>query len=1253
MKPVRMCVALAALCVAEAALAAVANTYTLAPSDSSGGIAPTNAWTWADSGNWGGTDYPRLAGDAADLNAEGLSTASRFLMLPTGGIDLGGIKGRDTTSFPIILIVGDELRIDNKGYTGNVPINPGRIGGYDRTQIFATLNVKNETSGHFLLAGDWRMTNGNGKVTLSTGNIQYRADWYANSGSPVREQEFDVKEVLASWYVVEFFAPRGTSAELMGKWDLTGGSPYVKRVSGNNGTDLPAGTTVTGLGIQDGTFLKRIFNNDWLELSKPVTLTASANDLTFAAFAPSFHTVIPKWTDNAASSVGFKSNKYRPEDDLRIEIETLTAGDAGNLGNGKEFPITVSQSSFYPGTVILHDTSGAYKRVRIEKAHLELVPDVTTKFFENATGFYFKETASELRVTVTNAAKTASMHSISNFVGTLVKDGEGTLETGFEEAANAGTVVVEAGRLVLTNVSDAATATLAKLCVSNGATFALASGCALSVSSFDIQPGAVIDGAITLFVSGGVGAIPEGVTLANGAVLAVSGTDGSIVKSRPASVTPGDLGNPAFWFNTDDPEHDMEYYVEGSVTNVTRWNDCRAKSDALGDYRYMIANNLPAVLTVKSFSTDGYASLISKPCVLMERSDVSSDISKAHGMVWDSTVSGIRAVFVVRNHDRKTRNDSAAGGVLLGWWGDGLGDFARTGDPLINQTSGSENVRNGEFFVNGRSVPSDYEIGQTFDYADLGYQQVASLIEAYPTGMGASANAMGYSGNANARYAGAERIYECIVYTNELTYAERMKVREYLSAKWFGTGANVEYTSARNHLDALDASDGVGLNVSEGAVSVGKLSAGTGTFTKRGAGELAIEDCVASNATVSVEEGTLYIRSSALNRDGLPYPESVHLHLDATDTASLTFEDTDRGTGVSSWASVRGTANTATKQAGTPIYKTVPAESAGKLKPGMPIVDMGPFWHKGNGDRPDATGYLSFTGSDQLRSIFLVMGSANGGGQPIGADFGGKNFWAGGWHRCASNSAWPLDNPSTPIYAARTLPYSFGVAGTHSVVRLNGEDVAPTTTGFSGDYDMLVGQTFCNTIKSDAFACAHNRNNLGGLELGEAILSTKWHSPEETKHVEAYLRKKWFGQETEGFREASVGTLKVAAGARVEVLGDGALTVGTMECAGAVVGDVALAPDGEIVVAVGDDGSVHCIEMSGTVNLAGGGTIRVVGNVSALQLGKHPILSAETILFDGAAWTVECPSGRSGIQLRASGGVLSLYVPGGTILIIK
>ena len=219
------------------ALAAVFSTfgadpavpYTFSPADTTAGFTPTNAFSWADSGNWtsDGGGWPNEVGQVVDFSGTSVAN-TRYILLPTGGIDIGGIKGGSARR----LIVGDELRIDSTGYSGNTYVMAGRITGGDNTYVFAPLDVKSETSGTFHLAGDWRMTTGNGKVTLSVGRIHHRADMYANDSNPVREQEVDMKEVYQGTGSIGFYGPRTTASA--GRADATMRRP--RRISASGAT---------------------------------------------------------------------------------------------------------------------------------------------------------------------------------------------------------------------------------------------------------------------------------------------------------------------------------------------------------------------------------------------------------------------------------------------------------------------------------------------------------------------------------------------------------------------------------------------------------------------------------------------------------------------------------------------------------------------------------------------------------------------------------------------------------------------------------------------------------------------------------------------------------------------------------------------------------------------------------------------------------------------------------------------------------
>lgn len=1187
---------------------------------------PATAYDWTSPGYWDTTPYPQDADSIATFKTD----ASIYVKVPDS-LTLQRIKSGAKKT----IVLAENLTCGSFSYSTYV--NPA-------VRIYAQTLSDFTGGGYAEVCAD--VAPKDGSMAFNSDPQRFRFDLYANSSDPCRTNMIsNWKSCSVATGNFRFTAPRSADVQAS-TWAQTKESPYLKRVSATDHV-LAVGTAVTGVGIPNGTFLRRNFENGWIELSNPVSETLGENELTFGSFESDAYQHLEALSpaNNFSSYISLRKADARGK--ATLEIDTLTASYVG---------FDSEDGSSYPWRLILHETKGSGRVVFRYRNDVEFA----VRSDGGALGFpqhavQLLDSGTSVDFTVGSGLE-ASILALSNVVGKVTKKGGGMLSASLGENADAstGSIVVEEGVFEVLGTTTGAAPRLQSVTVRAGATLKLSENA--TIMKFSADPGAIVDGPGSVEVPGaGLADLPQGVRFTGGASFVIRTKDGGVLKSRPSNVTKADLGNPAFWVNTDDPENDMTYEVVGSVTNVTRWNDCRAKDNPQGDYRFALTNYLPAVLKTPS-------TLLARPCVEMAKADSVSSVTTAHGLVWDKTVTGIRAVFVVWNSGANC-HQGFYGGYLLGWFGSGWGDFARNGNSLFDSTAepassrASANVLNGDVFVNGRSASGSYSIANGHDTA--GTQQMGSLIESYPIGTGAQANAFAYGGKSAYR-TGGQRLYECLVYTNELTYAERMRVREYLSAKWFGTGANAEFTSEHNKLPEVKAADVGAIAVAEGVVDVVKLTAGTDTFAKKGAGELVIEDCVAPDATVSVEGGTLYLKSSALTLDALPYPENVHLHVDASATNTITFKTIDgKGECVKEWASVRGTASVSAtaKTANAPLHKIVTATNAGKLKPGMPMVDMGEFYHEtasgtyGKKVKDGTAEYMTFTKSTELRTVFLVMGSTHGGGQPIGADMGGQSYNAGGWLR---DTSWNLGDYHTKLYQASQLPYCFGKPVTHSSIRLNGEQVdSPTTTGLSGDYDLLVGTTFAEAIKSDAFACAHYQNNIGGLELGEAILSTKWHSPEETRHVEAYLMKKWFGQESEGFREPQIGTLKVAAGATVETLGDGQVTVGSVEGAGTVWAKLAFAggtADLKVTVA---DGAISPLVFGATTEFAGG-MVTVDGNASTLASGRDYVLVNAPGITEGQSWSlaVSHPRKNGQYKLIVENGRLILRVSKPGLLLI-
>lgn len=786
----------------------------------------------------------------------------------------------------------------------------------------------------------------------------------------------------------------------------------------------------------------------------------------------------------------------------------------------------------------------------------------------------------------------ASVPSFTNALGTVTKRGAGLLVVSVSDTTAMTGLVIEQGTLDL----GEADLDVGALTVRSGATLKT-KGTIRVTGTKTVEAGATVEGDVVAVVRRSLGG-------------------GPLVLGRPKNVVTMP-GNPAFWVNTDDVDTDFEYAVEGGVTNVTRWNDCRGTA-ASG---YNFATNIVLCPQLETFpvgvsANASGASQTTAPALVIAPTGGSA--SNEHGLLW-ARPENVRSLFLVMNPGQQVVYDNDGGGCLLGSTAQ-PNPWGRSNKPLFESGFVANAIKEGEIVVNGQPVAWNYELRYQFSQTDAGGEMLPVIIEVHTKDVGVLANAFGVNG---ARYdlAGGQRIFECVVYTNELTYAERMQACEYLGAKWMSAGANAGYVKEGNRV-ANAAADGSECAVDSGALDVGKLT-GTGTFVKSGAGELLVEDCVVPAAKISARGGRLVIKSYLPSRNCLPYDSAVHLHIDADDTASITFKDiAEKGRCVSSMNSVRGDASVAaTALTNSPLLR-YSAGGAGELLAGKPYVDMGEYrigtdFGADTIDNGSAE-ILLFAESHQIRSIFMVMGSHRGGGNPIGWKGKWDNYWFAGfdrWHEDESK----LAVASTPICSARgsALPRTAKNAA-YGVTRLNGKTVSPSETGYSGKFDIVSHTFLCDRVSTSAFACEHYNSWVGGLELSEAILSTKWHSSEETRLVEAYLRRKWFGATTEGFRQAEIGTLEVRDGAIVEVLGNAPVKVGRVVGGGTLNCAVEFA-DGAAVSVKSANGSVTPVTLSNASGLENGGTITVDGD--RLPPGVYSLLVADGIRA-GQNWSV-------------------------------
>jgi hypothetical protein len=500
---------------------------------------------------------------------------------------------------------------------------------------------------------------------------------------------------------------------------------------------------------------------------------------------------------------------------------------------------------------------------------------------------------------------------------------------------------------------------------------------------------------------------------------------------------------------------------------------------------------------------------------------------------------------------------------------------------------------------------------------------------------GAEADAFGFCNREDGNN-GRGKIYECIVYTNGLTAAERLKVAEYLMVKHMRSHVDYRrFDPVGEAIDELSVSAVRGVGVPAGDTAVVKSLAGSGEFVKTGDGELYVDDLVSEGLALKIREGVFSLRSVKVSDDDLPVEPVVHL--DASDVATTDFAAND-SQGVSSIADRRGQGYPVAVCRNPGTLKLVAPDAVGSRT----MIDFGEYVYDSN--NPGQAMKFQLDGSDirilDLRSTIAVIGTAKGGGFLAGDLARNRNYnQMGGIWRDASNYANGMVSSSVgnPILLRSTSKSA-------ARWRLNGEDVAdPTTRGFSGGYD-LVSMAIAENFGMNGLNACNYGTRSGGQELGEQLFFDETLSSEQVLAIEAYLKSKWFGADTEGYRGASVGSLEVGAGAVLRVYGNSPLKVASLAGAGQIAGKVSIAAGGAFTVKIAGGNSIVPLAV-GEIGLAGEVALHVEGDVDSLVPGLYPVVVSSGISAgDSCGWTMATSSLRRNLELVAVDGALALRV---------
>lgn len=1058
------------------------------------------------------------------------------------------------------------------------------------------------------------------------GNIRLLRDKWADGPSETINDPWQFSRLdLYGSYDCTFQIPEG-SESVTCAWQLTEKSRFLVRVGDAHA--VAVGTVVSGDGVPVGAYVVRSFPEaNMIEISAAAEKT-SVSDVTFAAFSPKVHQALDSITTTKRSqpmSGRVVLNKYRPEDEFRVEVKSISSSSTYNLG-------VAASDGFFPGTLVLHRTADFTEGALVlGLCHVEFgETDDGTPSGWTASPVRMSSAAASARLTVTNGLS-ARIDHLENAMGTLVKDGDGTLTIKIDDvsaftAAGKGTLCVAAGTLAMETSGSEGELAFSRVSVAAGATLALPAG-GLRCDTLETEDGAQITGEGCLFVKYSTvvrATLGEGVRLVRVADETVSVPSEDYLDEAPAPATAETLpGNPALWVDLSV----SETVETNGASRLVKLTDVRGEA-----YGYSSNYGSGPVVVVNA---DGSASHL-----YIGRVNTSSKASSA-SIAWNRKISAIKAVF-------KVVYTVNGGGQLLGdasYWRNTTG--TAIGTPLFGNAP--EAYSNAPcFYANGelRDWREGYPYnGGSADNAPETF--VPTVVEFYPPDGTFSMKGFGWGsdtllGTTTKGVNGNDRFCECLIYTNELTKAERLAIRGYLMKKWMKAEANYEQPLVVK-MPSFDPPDGAAVEIPAGRVMPVVALAGEGAFVKSGSGEFVVDDAVDAARDLTVAEGQLTIRSWSLERTNLP--GDPHIHLDASDA------DTFSGSGAALvWRDVRGDGH----PAATVLNATYVPWRTENACNGLTVVSCGNEAQSGKTSSTQRNYGFAFDVCE-AKTLFSVVGSAYGGGQLVGHLDPNGGLWQdsgrynGLWRQNAAAANALLDIS----YASGEMDLGAPTAPGRNRFRVNGTDVSPTSTGLSEAFNLVSVASYAPVRASNL---AQVRGSSGryyhaGNQNGEFILYTNTLSRANVEKVEAYLKHKWFDQETVGRRPARIRALAVAKDAVVKVEGGAPLTLSSLAGEGTVQGSVCFAAGAALIVSADAEGVIRPMAVTGGADVSAGGVLTIDSPTTRLAVGSYPLLPVTT---DGE-WTIaNAESFTRTLSLAVKEGYLVLTVePKGLLLIVK
>lgn len=803
---------------------------------------PLTAYTWREAQHW---IVNGEKGVYPEVYPEGVGKKMVFQnitqpLFVTVGATAVGAESLQVAAINYVL--GDVVMVSNgaEGTGSRMPVWSTSLGYYCGTLTITVQQYMAYLGGGNYLGPVVIASGANYATTAPIGAPnKFRGDlWAAEAGGACVNPYQNPANAEFAQGSMSWYAPRSAPAQI-GEYSLTEGSVYALRTGAAH--LLSAGTTITGEGIAEGTYLKRVFEGtNWIELSAPATATGAAT-LNFAAqTACSLTQTLPN-QNRGDATIRYAAIKYNAADTCEVTIPALS--DAGKAHNRWGYDSSMP-AGLLPGRIVINSFAAqetAQKTNFIENVMLQV------KAFTGTQGAW-SVTANCAGALEVDEGTTISLDKMVNVAGTLAKTGAGTLNVNVATAENAGGLAAREGVLAVTSGS-AEELKFETLELASGAVLQLPVE-GIRVTQLTSAAGAILRGPGKLTVVGKViGELPQ---LEAGAQMDVT---------LPSLTEEAVLDGITPWMHLDATQTEtLETYEKDGTTYVSKWfnttgnNEYAAKWSQNKGNLYDNKNSMAADTYITMYAGRPYVDMgeltgTNNVKGKLDGPDRSLAFYGADGMLYaqggsDTYMANTKPVPMAIRSALFAVNSSGGGGSLLsaaidGFYNNGIGHSSRKGDHIF-----SEDIP-GAYFLERSNNNCLLPIGLDTDWASfrLNCEDIYPSQTPFTGGndlvtmnfsdnYGRRSAGMGFCGAGNEFFEAAANglaFGEVILITNIINDAQFKQIEAYLARKWQGRHMDGYYAGTSElklgggTLTMSAGNDVVAANVTSGGTIAGDL----------------------------------------------------------------------------------------------------------------------------------------------------------------------------------------------------------------------------------------------------------------------------------------------------------------------------------------------------------------------------------------------------------------------------------------------